>query len=376
MMHDAAIIGGGVMGCTVALTLAEAGMQVAVVEQFGLGSGASGVNAGTLSLQIKRTSLMPYAMRGAELWAKMSETLGSDIHHHRSGGLNLAFTDDEVEKLKTVMTERREAGLPIEFIGVNEARAREPELTDRIRLASFSPLDGYASANLTGRAFRKALVQRGVLIEEFAPVQDIRRSGEGYEIALANRTLKARRVVLAGGSWNDGLLAMLGLEAPIVQRINQMGVTERTRRLLSSVVGHISGLMSLKQAENGTLLIGGGWQGEWNDDAPGRTVPANLESNLRFAETALPALANLRLVRVWYGYDSFVPDVMPLVGALPGWPDVWMIGCVRGGYTIGPCMGRLLAQQILGAEPELPIGHFDPARYIKPVDEEAGRNVH
>jgi len=370
-MHDAVVIGGGVMGCSTALALAEAGMRVAVVEENGLGSGASGVNAGTLSLQIKRTSLMAYAMRGAELWAAMSARLDSDVHHHRTGGLNLAFTDDEAEKLRAVMTERREAGLPIDFIGGNEARAKEPQLTHLIRLASWSPLDGYASANLTGRAFRKALLKLGVTIEEFAPVKAIGRTAGGYEVVLPERVVKARRLVLAGGSWNPDLLAMLALQAPITRRINQMVVTERTAKVLSSVVGHISGLMSLKQADNGTLLIGGGWQGEWSDHAPGRTVPSNLQGNLRFAQTALPALAKLRLVRVWYGYDSFVPDVMPMVGPLPGHADAWMIGCVRGGYTIGPCMGELLAQQILGQEPGLPLGAFEPTRYIRPLEKGA-----
>lgn len=370
-MHDAVVIGGGVMGCSTALTLAEAGMQVAVVEQFGLGSGASGVNAGTLSLQIKRTSLMAYAMRGAELWSAMSARLGTDVHHRRTGGLNLAFTDEEAEKLTSVMTERREAGLPIHFISGAEARAKEPELTDLIRLASFSPLDGYASANLTGLAFRRALSKQGVAIEEFSPVRAINRADGGWEVVLTDRVVRGCRLVLAGGSWNPDLLAMLDMQAPITRRINQMGVTERTRKVLSSVVGHISGLMSLKQADNGTLLIGGGWQGEWSDHAPGRTVPSNLQGNLRFAQAALPALAKLRLVRVWYGYDSFVPDVMPMVGPLPGLSDAWMIGCVRGGYTIGPCMGELLAQQILGKEPTLPLGGFDPARYIKPLEKNA-----
>ena len=68
-MLDVAIVGGGVMGCSVALELVAAGLTVAIVDKLGIGSGASGVNAGTLSLQIKRTSLLPSAMRGAKAWA-------------------------------------------------------------------------------------------------------------------------------------------------------------------------------------------------------------------------------------------------------------------------------------------------------------------
>ena len=74
----------------------------------------------------------------------------------------------------------------------------------------------------------------------------------------------------------------------------------------------------------------------------------------------MPALARLRVVRTWYGYDGFVPDFLPLVGALPWLREAYVIACVRGGYTIGPCMGDLLAARILGEEPALPL--FDPAR--------------
>jgi glycine/D-amino acid oxidase-like deaminating enzyme len=66
-------------------------------------------------------------------------------------------------------------------------------------------------------------------------------------------------------------------------------------------------------------------------------------------------------VRTWLGLEAHVPDMMPLVGAIPGIDEAYVIGAVRGGYTIGPFMGRLLGQRILGQEPEMPI--FDPGRF-------------
>ena len=369
MSFDVAVIGGGIMGCMTALTLADGGMKVLLVEQFGLGSGASGVNAGTLSLQIKRTSLMAYAMRGADLWETMSERLQFDVHHRRSGGLNLAFTDDEAERLTRAMDERRAAGLPIDFLSGAEARQLEPHLTDRIVLASRSRLDGFASANITGQAFRQALVSRGVEVVEFTSSRSISPNDSGYDLCFGERRAQASRIVLATGAWSRSMLNLLDLDAPIDRRVNQMSVTERTARLLNGVVGHISGLMSLKQADNGTILIGGGWQGEGAPGEPGVAIPNNLRDNLRFAQTALPAVAHLRLVRTWYGYDSFVPDFMPMVGELPGRPGAYIICCVRGGYTIGPCMGELLAMRMLGQEPYLPIDGFDPSRYVRPLTE-------
>ena len=82
--------------------------------------------------------------------------------------------------------------------------------------------------------------------------------------------------------------------------------------------------------------------------------------NLRLAQFAVPGLDRFRVVRPWTGFEANVPDFYPLAGAAPGVPDAFLLGCVRGGYTIGPCIGRLMGDFILGRQPGLPL--FDPAR--------------
>jgi sarcosine oxidase, subunit beta len=365
-MYDVAVIGGGVMGCATAMRLAEGGMRVALLERENICSGASGVNAGTLSLQVKRVSLMRYAIRGSELWSRMDQSLGFDIHFRRPGGLNLAFTDAEAEVLTQRSRERRAAGLPIEFIDGSRAREMEPQLTGAVIAATFCPLDGFVSANVVSLAFRKALMSAGVSLHEHRPVDAINQDCGTFALTSGRERLQARRVVLATGAWSAGLLAKLGVDLPIAWRVNQMAVTERARRLLNGVIGHVSGLMSLKQASNGTVIIGGGWQGVGEPGAPGEAIAQNLVGNLQFAQIALPALRGLHLVRTWYGYDAVTPDVMPLVGPIPGIDNAFLIGCVRGGYTIGPYMGRLLADYILGQEPELPLFPLD--RFATPAD--------
>ena len=76
VQYDIAVIGGGIMGCSTALRMAEGGMQATVLDQGDLGQGASGVNAGTLSLQIKRVKLMPYALKGHHEWEVMGDAVG------------------------------------------------------------------------------------------------------------------------------------------------------------------------------------------------------------------------------------------------------------------------------------------------------------
>ena len=90
---DTVVVGGGVMGCTVAFRLAERGQRVVLLERGGLCMQASGVNAGTLSIQIKRAVLVPYAMRGWDLWRTTRDWLGVDVGFEQVGGVTLAFTD-------------------------------------------------------------------------------------------------------------------------------------------------------------------------------------------------------------------------------------------------------------------------------------------
>lgn len=361
-LYDAVVVGGGVMGCSTALNLSHGGMSVAVVERRGLGVGASGVNAGTLSLQIKRAALVPYALKSRERWATTAQRLGVDVHYHMPGGLTVAFTDEEAQELTVRMTERKEAGIDLVLIDGKKAKELEPGLCDGVVLASYSHMDGYANSSMTGRAYRHALLRAGVALYEGEPVIGIEREGGRYVVRTPAGTIAGKRLVIAAGAWVKNIALMLGVDFPINVRVNMVSVTERLPRMIKKIVGHAYGLLTMKQSDNGTMLIGGGWQGIGDPErGPYEVIPENLEGNLRLALVAVPALRPARIVRTWLGLEANVPDYFPLCGDLPGNPDAFIIGCVRGGYTIGPYMGELLAQHILGREPEMPI--FNPGRY-------------
>jgi glycine/D-amino acid oxidase-like deaminating enzyme len=129
---------------------------------------------------------------------------------------------------------------------------------------------------------------------------------------------------------------------------------------MRTVLGVASGLLSLKQYPNGTVLIGGGWQGIGDRARGGVAVrPENFLGNVRLAAHTIPALREARVVRSWLGLESETADALPVIGPVPGVADAWMIGCVHSGYTSGPYMGRLLAEAILGRAPELPLFPLD-----------------
>jgi len=338
-------------------------MRVALVDRGSLCREASGVNAGTLTLHMTRAALIPYAMRGWSLWQDAPRWLGADVAARHADGLSLAFTESEAELLRERARVRREAGAPIEIIEPERACEIEPGLSRRVLLAAHCPVDGFASAYLTGRAFLRALTAAGVEVYEHRPVAGLEPGDDGYRLRAPGLRLRARRVVLAGGVWLEEMLHWFGLRIPIKCLINQLVITERMASVMCSVLSIANGLLSLKQFANGTVLIGGGWQGRGDRERGGvEIVPRNLVGNVRLARHVIPALAHARVVRIWLGLEAETADAMPLVGPVPGHPDAFVIGSVHSGYTSGPYMGRLLADHILGHEPELPL--FDPARLL------------
>jgi glycine/D-amino acid oxidase-like deaminating enzyme len=358
MNWDAVIVGGGIMGSTTALRLAAAGMRVALLESSLLGMGASGVNAGTLSLQIKRVALMPYALRGHALWKQAGDAVG----YREIGGLTLAFTDREAEILTERMTARREAGAPIEIIPAQKAIERESGLTPKLVLASYCAMDGYANSSLTGTYYRALLHEAGVHVVEQSPVEQIEPEGSEIVVRSNRETHKTSRVLLATGAWAREMSRKIGNPLPINVRINTVSVTERMPKMLGCVIGHASGLLTMKQSTNGTTLIGGGWQGRGSPESGhGEVAPETLISNLRLAQYALPSLARARVVRAWTGFEAHAPDFFPLAGLMPGTTNMYVLCCVRGGYTIGPYIGQLMGDFMLGRKPELPL--FDPSRF-------------
>ncbi len=363
-VFDAVVVGAGAMGATTALHLARGGLRTALVDRGEICREASGVNAGTLTLHMTRAALIPYAMKGRELWIDAPRWLGSDVGARAAPGLSLAFTPAERDMLEQRAEARAAMGAPIRLVTPREARAIEPGLNADVLAAAYCELDGHVTAYLTGRAYRAALVEAGATLLERTPVLGIDRGDGRFTVSLGTGgRVVARRLVLAGGVWLETMLGWLGLAVPNKCLVNQLIVTERMRPVMRSVVGIANGLLSLKQFENGSVLIGGGWQGIGDPVRGGvEAVPDNLVGNIRLARHAVPALGETRVLRIWLGLESETADALPMVGALPGIPEAYAIGCVHSGYTSAPYMGRLLADRILGRDPEMPL--FDPARLL------------
>lgn len=357
---DLIVIGGGIHGASVALFAARAGMKVTLLERDALARAASGTNAGTLTMQMTRAALIPYALKAHEMWVTAPEWLGHDVGVVACHGLSLAFTEAEEALLAERAAARKAAGAPIELVSIKEARSIEPGLGDQVRMASHCSIDGFANAYLTGVAYRKALIEAGVAVREYTPVTGLEQSKQGYLAQTPHGVFAGKQIVLAGGVWLEPMVGWLGIDLPIKTLINQLAVTERMPPAMRTVIGIASGLLSLKQYPHGTVVIGGGWQGIGDRQSNTHSVVhESLVGNVRLAAHAIPSLKNTRIVRSWTGFEAETADALPVVGPVPGYEGAWICGSVHSGFTSGPYIAKCLSQAILGQEPEMPLFLMD-----------------
>lgn len=359
---DVIVIGGGIFGLFCALTLADAGKAVVVLERRKAWSEASAVNAGSLGVQNKLPALVPYTLWAWEIWKGLAARLGGDVGLRRDGGYKVAMNQSEAERLDDVSRQQQDRGLEVTRLGASEIRRLAPWISDECVAATFSPQDGFASPTLLGPVLRRAVEGAGVTIVEDAAVETI---SQGARLSVLTRRgeFRAQQVAITAGAWSGRLAAMVGARLPVSLDVNMVSVTEPARPTIGAIVTHARGILTLKQVANGSCLIGGGWQGVGTlDDSRKEVSYDQLIHNLRLALRVIPGLEQLNVVRSWAGYEGVTPDSLPYLGLLPGHRNIYCAACARGGFTLGPLMGQLLGEFILSGSTSRPIDIFDPGR--------------
>jgi len=361
---DIAIIGGGINGGSTGLELAKNGLNVTIIDKKFICRGASGVNAGTLTMHMTRAQLIPYAKKGWELWMNTDKWLSKEIDVEKKNGLCLAFTEDEEKLLIERSKIRKKYGADIKIVSRKEAQRIDSNINPNIRCAAFCEMDGYVSANQTGHAYSKALKENEVKILENYNVSEIIINNDKYVIVFENgEKIIASKLILATGVHLGKILNLLDININIKCLPQQLIVSERMPRIMDTVITVANGKLSLKQFKNGTVLIGGGWPGVGNiEDNYTETKPENLIGNMMLACHAIPKLKNSRVARVWLGLEAETDDAMPIIGDIPNFKNAYVIGSIHSGYTSGPYMGKLLAEKILGKDVDLSL--FDIKRFL------------
>lgn len=351
---EVAIVGGGVTGCSCALTLAEAGVRVRLYEARAVASGASGRNGGfalrggAMRYDAARATFGPE--RAAAYWRltertldRMAELAGDAFR--RVGSLRLAADENERDELRAEHDALLADGFAAEW--VDELPER---LAGSYHAAILQPDDGALHPGRWVRRLASRAVEAGAEIREGARVS-------------ALDELDAEHVVIASNGYRSGLVAEL--DRVVQPTRGQVVATEPLPELLFERPHYArQGLDYWQQLPDGRLVAGGRrdvtLDAEFTaEEVVTEPVQDALESLLRDLVGYLPAITHR-----WSGIFGTSPDDRPLVGPLPGRERLWVAGGYSGhGNVLGLASGDLLAKAILGRrEPELEL--FDPARLL------------
>jgi glycine/D-amino acid oxidase-like deaminating enzyme len=358
---DILIVGGGVIGNSIAYHLARQGRQVLVVERSEVADSpaASWASAGGVRRQGRHPAEAKLAIEAIERWKTLEQELETDLHYHRGGNLLLAESDAEADQLSRFVNHQHEIGFAdVRLVDRKEALSLVPGLNDRVLAGSYSPSDGQADPVLTTRAFATAAQRHGAIYWTGTYTSSLLVHKERIVgIQTERGEVNAEHIVLAAGAWSDEVAATIGLRLPIRTRALQMILsTPAQSKLLQTVISAVGRPLSLKQLENGAFLLGGGWLG---DPTPDRrsfiTRPTCIQGNWATARELLPAVGDQSIAQSWCGLEAQSIDDIPFIGSIPGLIGLTIaVGFSGHGFALAPAAGRCVADQINGrSTPEL-----------------------
>jgi gamma-glutamylputrescine oxidase len=353
---DVVVVGGGVVGVSVAYWLGRFGVDVVLLESRELGWGASGRNAGFMlagSSPLEDMTVMLANLGEEEI----------DAGYEEVGHLALATTEAVVERIKDEIGRRPASAPPLHLLDRAECEHLLGRRLDRGFLAgrwlpSAAAVDPVRLVvGLAGAARR-----RGVALVRTAAL-GIRRAGSGLEVDTHLGRIRSRYVVVACGAWTGRVM-------PAVARLieptrGQMLATAPAQPVLRVGIAVNWGSVYCRQLRTGEILIGGLRE---VDPAPERTSTIGLNHRIQsalstFLSEALPGFSAPEVRWRWAGIMDVTRDGRPLVGPCPGADGVWLAAGF-GGHGLPPAFGagRLVAESICKGEVREEIGALDPGR--------------
>lgn len=405
---DLAILGGGIVGLSVAWRARARGMSVALIEREEIGGGATHVAAGMLAPVAEvefgeaGRRVLELGMRSARMWPAFAVDLerasGIDVGLRNTGTLVVARDDDEARELERQLAFRESLGLRAVRLRASEAREHEPGLAPTVRLALHAPDDHSVDPRRVVAALRGACEAQGVQLYEHTGAcglaLDERRTrvvgvgprgardpggdsdGDGGESGFflgedgARGTVYARDVVVAAGAWSgtlEGLPAGMGVPVrPVKGQIMRLR-DPAGAGLLQGVVRFEGGY--LVPRGDGRYVLGATM--EERGFEPDATA-GGVYGLLRDAHELVPGVSELHIEEIGVGYRPSTPDNAPLIGrgALEGL--TWATGHHRNGILLAPLTAELVVETLAGPEAaggyalDEPAATCDPRRLASP----------
>jgi len=371
---DAIVIGAGIVGASSALALTNAGLRVLVLDRGAVASGTTGAGEGNILVSDKEPGPeLTLALRSRDLWFELREDVGDSFELEAKGGVVVSRGDDR--QLQEFAEKQRFAGVDVRVVGDEELHELEPHLTPEVHSGILYPQDAQCQPMLAAAQFLRIVRQRGGEIRTSANVTNIFSAmGKVTGIETSVGKFSTPIVVNATGTWAGDIAKLAGTFLPIAPRKGFILVTAPMPQIInhkvydSDYVANVaSGEADLQTStvvegtRSGTILIGAsreriGFDGSMNIDVLRRLAAQ--------ATSLFPILRDVQLLRAYRGFRPYAPDHLPVIGEDSLISGLWhSAGHEGAGIGLAPGSARLIADQIIGAEPFMDPTPFSPGRF-------------
>ena len=352
---DVVVIGAGSIGTPAAMSLAEAGLKVLVVDRLpSVGQGSNKRAIGGIRASHSDPAKIRISLRSLEIFSTWKERFGDDLEWHRGGYTYVAYREEEERTLKDLLAVQKTFGLRIDWLDAPDFLEVIPDLDpEGLVGGTFSPDDGHASPLLAVHAFYRRARRLGAEFHFGERVTGLLTAGTRVRGVRTDRgEYEAPFVINAAGPWAAEVAAQAGLEVPVRPDSHEGAVTEPVARFLEPMVVDIrpvagSANYYFHQHETGQVIfcitpspnIWGTDVRETSDFLP--MVAARMVR-------LIPRLKNLRVRRTWRGLYPMTPDGFPIVGRARGLEGYLLaVGMCGQGVMLGPGLGELLTRLVL-----------------------------
>jgi glycine oxidase len=357
-MSDVIVIGGGVMGLSIAYELAEQGLSVRILEQGQIGHEASWAGAGMLQpgnpdwAQTPEARLRAASSRLWPQWAeRLQERTGIDTGYLRCGGLEVRLSGAATALSDEIASWQRE-GVEVETLSTDVVRERFPAVNTAVSAAYFLPALAQVRNPWLLRALQAACVQRGVELSTGCPVTALEANGERVHTARTpHGEFAAGQFVIAAGAWSRELIRQAGLTLRVEPVRGQIVLLESQPLPFHCVIQQ--GARYLVPRRDGRILVGATEEHVGFDK---RNTAGAIAELIAFAASLVPQLQHARFEKAWAGLRPHLPGGLPYIGRAPHLSNVCIAtGHFRAGLQLSPITSTLIREIILGQPPSLPL---------------------
>jgi glycine oxidase len=368
---DVVVVGGGVIGCSIAYFLSLAGARVTLLERGHLASGASGVAAGMLAPQVEAPfadAFFELALLGRAEHEPLAQTLledvGLDVEYRRTGILRVARTEAERADLERQFRWQSARHLNVEWVEQDDLGVREPLLKGVAARMVAGGLwlgdEGQVRGPRLVQALAAAALKRGARFREAMNVVDFELRGDRVTgVRTQAGVVEGDTVVLAAGVWSADLAARLGLGLPMTPVKGQILSLHALGRAPRQVLW--SGECYLVPRPDGEIVLGA-TEEEGNYDT--RPTVGGLNRLTEAALEVVPAVGGFSVDGFWAGLRPAAPDRYPIVGWSGVASNVFLATAhYRNGILLGPLTGKRVADHLLDGASLGEFGPYGPERF-------------